>query len=67
MDVFLYQAKECVGIFSWTYASTDEEYILINFWLEEDGSGAMNVTFQLDLGCTYMFLHYVNIVLTLGI
>lgn len=55
-----------VGIFRWTYASTDAAPLVINCWPEDEGSGAVNVNLEFELGRPDMVLNDVNIVFPLG-
>jgi len=55
-----------VGVFRWTYSSSDAAPITINCWPEDEGGGSMNVNIEFELTRPNMTLHDVNIVFPLG-
>lgn len=55
-----------VGVFRWTYASSDAAPITINCWPEDEGGGSMNVNIEFELARPDATLIDVNIVFPLG-
>lgn len=55
-----------VGILRWSYNNEDAAPISINCWPEDEGSGKINVSIEMELTRTDLVLHDVNILLPLG-
>jgi hypothetical protein len=55
-----------VGILRWSYGSDDAAPISINCWPEDEGSGRILVSIEMELTRKDLVLHDVNILLPLG-
>jgi hypothetical protein len=55
-----------VGILRWSYNNDDAAPISINCWPEDEGSGSINVSIEMELTRDDLVLHDVNILLPLG-
>jgi hypothetical protein len=55
-----------VGILRWSYSNEDAAPISINCWPEDEGSGRINVSIEMELTRKDLVLHDVNILLPLG-
>jgi len=55
-----------VGILRWSYGNDDAAPISINCWPEDEGSGSITVSIEMELTRPDLVLHDVNILLPLG-
>ncbi|KAL3929545.1 MAG: hypothetical protein SGBAC_012163 [Bacillariaceae sp.] len=55
-----------VGVLRWSYNNEDAAPISINCWPEDEGSGRITVSIEMELTRTDLVLHDVNILLPLG-
>lgn len=61
-----FPVSRSVGILRWSYNSEDAAPISINCWPEDEGSGRITVSIEMELTRSDLVLHDVNILLPLG-
>jgi len=61
-----FPVSRSVGILRWSYNNEDAAPISINCWPEDEGSGRISVSIEMELTRNDLVLHDVNILLPLG-